>query len=132
MTTERQIVHHLTTEVGAIQISESENDVRMDFDNTATHVNMTTDVYRMHGIELARTAVFVHETDNMLVSHLTMDSTVDRYRNVVSLIFENEEGDVSRRTVVHLYVDPNVLKAAIEQMTSEHFRPIEEGETNEN
>lgn len=125
-TPERQIVHHLTTEVGSIQLSQGENDVRLDVDNRATYVNMSVDRWLLHGVDMSNTMVFVHETDNILVSHVPMESTLERYRNVVSIIVEKDEGDVARRSTINLYIDPKVFKKAVAAMTIETLPPAEE------
>lgn len=127
-TSERQIIHHLTTQLGAVQVTESDSDVRLDVDNRATFVNLSVDKYNMHNIELCNTMVFVHETDNILVSHTKVDSELPRYRNVVSLIFEKEDGDVMRRSSINLYIDPKKFLEAAQNMETESDDETETGD----
>lgn len=116
---DRQIIHHLTTAVGAVQVTESPHAVYMDFDNTATSVNMHTERWkRTH--EIVETSVYCFETPNMQVTWGKFDDSMpEEYRDLVTVRFEQDIDGQSRYSIFHFYVDPTVFKKAVAGMTEE-------------
>lgn len=118
--TERQIIHHLTTALGAVQVTESERGVYLDLDNTATDVNVSLQRWRgLH--EVTETAIYCFETPNMQVSWTRFgDEMPEPYRDLVTIRFEQIiEGLQTRSSTFHFYMDPKAFKSAVTKMTEE-------------
>lgn len=124
---ERQIVHHLTTELGAIQVTETPFDVRMDFDNTATNINMTVD--RWHNRQMiVETVVYAFETPNMSVKYTRLDDTViEKYRDLVIVSFRDETETETRNSTFYFYVNPEIFRQAVAAMEQEAIPEPHEG-----
>lgn len=129
---DRHIIHHLTTALGAVQVTESERGVYLDFDNTTTGVNMHVERWR-GAVEIVDTDIYCFETPNMSVSYRHFDSSMpEEYRNLVTFRFEQEyEGQV-RQSSFYFYMDPAVLREAVANMTEETVPPTSSQATEAN
>ncbi len=116
---DRQIIHHLTTALGAVQVTESGRGVYFDFDNTATGINMH--VQRWRGtIEIVDTDVYCFETPNMKVTYGRFDDSMpEEYRDLVTFRFEQEIDGQVRESSFYFYMDPTLFKKAVANMTEE-------------
>lgn len=131
-TSDRQIVHHLTTAVGAVQVTESPHAVYMDYDNTTTSVNFHTERWkRTH--EILETSVYCFETPNMKVSWGRFDDSMpEEYRDLVTIRFEQDIEGQSRYSVFHFYIDPSVFKKAVVGMLEEKLHTTASRATEDN
>lgn len=116
---DRQIIHHLTTALGAVQVTESERGVYLDFDNTATGVNMHVERWR-GAVEIADTDVYCFETTNLEVSYRNFNEAMpEGYRDLITFRFQQDiEGQV-RQSSFYFYMDPTVFKNAVANMVEE-------------
>lgn len=112
-----QIVHHITTALGAMQVHETSKTVQLDFVNTTTGVNISVDRYRDEW-EVGTSIVSVLDTPNITVYWTHLEDIDDpKYRNVVSVCFEETVDGTLQTSMVDFYIDPHVFKTAVEAMT---------------
>ncbi len=132
MNTEPEIVHHLTTPLGIVQVTENDNVVLMSYVNDTTSVDVNTYAGKGTSEGSCGTTVYVFETDNLTVKYAELDETEpgEKYRDVVTLRFRTDW----RETLIHLYLKPEVLKEAVANMTehASHWgMGAEAGDSNE-
>jgi len=124
---DRQIVHHLTTALGAVQVTESQRGVYLDFDNTATGINVHVERWRS-SIEIADTDIYCFETPNMKVTYCRFDDSMpEEYRDLVTFRFEQEIDGQVRQSSFYFYMDPKVFKDAVANMTEEKLHTTATG-----
>lgn len=132
MKTETEIVHHLTTPLGIVQVTENDHVVAMSYVNDTTSVDINTYMGVGSSEVSCGTTAYVFETDNLDVKFAQLDENEpgEKYRDVVTLRFRTDY----RETLIHLYLKPEVLKEAVANMTehaSHWTMHVEEGDSNE-
>lgn len=120
---DRHIIHHLTTALGAVQVTESKRGVYLDLDNTTTGVNIHVERWR-GAAEIVDTDVYCFETPNMKASYRRFDDGMpEEYRDLITLRFEQEIDGQVRESSFYFYMDPTVFKNAVANMTEEMVPP---------
>lgn len=123
---EQVLIHHLTTSLGAIQVTESDYATILAFENTTTGFDVQAYRSLKHD-DVTGTTAWIFNTDNLRVIRTVVEHSEDeRYKHLVSLEFRSELGDT---TILHIYMDPDKFKAAVLGMIESTEMDKQEWET---
>lgn len=118
---DQHLIHHLTTALGAIQVTETENSVALYFENTTAGFDFRA-FRSFKDTNDANTTAYVFEVDTLSATYYSEE---DGDANLVTLEFRKADRPTS---VVHIYMKPSDFKKAISNMQEMKDTPTE-GET---
>jgi hypothetical protein len=126
MTNQDQVlIHHLTTSLGAIQVTEGSYATILAFENTTAGFDIQAYRSLKHD-DVTGTTAWLFNTGNLRVIHTKRDDMPDDpYQHLVSLEFGSQTGNMS---IIHIYMDPEEFKQAVNNMMESTEIPANKGE----
>ena len=112
--TDRNIIHHLTTDLGVVQNYQYKHAQSLCVDNAINAVQIDISMYEHTDTVVQNTAVYVFETDNLTVGYCRLDDdVVEQYRDLVTFTFQ---ADNNKWSTFNFYMKPEILKEAVANM----------------